>query len=316
MRARSIRRLAGVTTTAVLLGSAMLATAGGVQAAPPNWVMHVEALPGTVQGGAAAGYQVTITNNGPSNISALYLTTKVGDNNGVSPVYVDDGVATGGPCTDPGVPLHCSFGALNDDQSVTVTVAYTATGSSSFDPGFQGNTTGKTYTDPKRSHGDTLEDTTFTGTALRSDKNFNGRFNLTDGTSISTDPQLTGNNKQSTKLPSLPANAAATVEDGPNANPLTACITTSTIDCSKLVGEWSNVHLGSGTFSAPITIQISFKTVTPTAFVHVKDDGTQEPVGQCSGNVAPTSNSQLPCFTWSGDTATIYTLNNGSWRGL
>jgi len=319
MRARSIRRLAGVTATAVLLGSAMLATAGGVQAGTPNWVMNVSALPGTVAAGATAGYQLTITNNGPSNIAALFLTTKIGDEKNVAPVFVDDGVAVGGPCTDAGVPLRCSFGALTDDQSVTITVAYTATGSSTFDPGFQANTTGKTFSDPKRSHGDTLEPSQpYAGTSLRSDKNFDGTYTLESGLSVATNAQLTGNNKQSTKLPNLPANAAATVEDGPNATPLTDCVSTSTIDCTKLIGEWSNVHLNSGSFASPITIEIAFKSVAPTAFVHIKDDKSQERVGQCAGNVAPTSTSQLPCFTWNNPsgTATIYTLNNGSWRGL
>jgi len=316
MRARSIRRLAGITATAALLGSAMLATAGGVQAAPPNWVMTVTPLPATATAGAPAGYRVTIVNNGPSNISALYLTTKIGDENGVGPIYVNDGVDGPGPCTEAGAttPLKCSFGALGDDQSVTITVAYTATGFSSFNPGFQGNTSGKTYTDPKRSHGDTLEDANFAGTGLRSDKNFDGRFNLQAGSSVATNAQLTGNNKQATKLPSVPANNDAFVEDGPGAAPIKACVTTDTIDCAKLIGEWSNVHLGSGSFATPITIEITFKSVTPTAFVHIKDDGSQERVGQCPNNAY--DGSVVPCFTWSGNVATIYTLNNGSWRGL
>ena len=47
--------------------------AGVASASPPNWTMTVTKLPGTVSPGATAGYQVVITNNGPSNISQLYL---------------------------------------------------------------------------------------------------------------------------------------------------------------------------------------------------------------------------------------------------
>lgn len=315
MRATLTRRVAGTAASFVLLATAILASAAGVQAAPPNWVMTVSTLPGTVSVGATAGYQVTILNNGPSNISALYLTTKIGDQYGVAPVYVDDGVPGTGPCSDANQILKCSFGALNDDQSVTIIVAYTATGSGAFDPGFQANTSGKTYSDPKRSHGDTLEPSApYAGTALRSDKNFDGTYTLASGLFVATNAQLTGNNRQSTKLPDLPANAAATVEDGPNATPITDCVTTADIDCSQLIGEWSNVHLNDGTFASPITIQISFKNATPTAFVHIKDDKTQEPVGQCPNNTF--DGTVVPCFTWSGNTATIYTKSNGSWKGL
>jgi hypothetical protein len=311
MRAKLNRRLAGAAATSVLLGAAMLAAAGGVQAAPPKWVMDVVALPGSVAPGATAGYSVTITNNGPSNISSLYLVTKTTD----ATTYVDDSAGRNG-CSDAGVPLSCTFGALNPLQSVTVIVAYTSTGSGSFDPVFEGNTTGQAFSDPKRSHGDVLIDTDFAGTTLSADKNFGGAFNITFGGIVSNNASLTGQNKQSTKVANLPAATGATVLDGPGASG--TCTTTTVIDCSKLIGEWSEVNVGGGgPFSGGIVIQITYKSGTPTAFVHVSSATGQELVSQCSGNVAPTSNSQLPCFTWDGhNTATIYTLYNGSWRGL
>lgn len=313
MRARSIRRLAGVTTTAVLLGSTMLATAGGVQAAPPRWVMDVTALPGAVPSGATAGYTVTITNTGPSNISQLYLVTKTT----AATTYVDDSGDGRDACTPEGVALRCVFGALNALDHVTITVAYTASGSGSFDPGFEGNTSGSTYTDPKRSHGDTLVDLDFAGTTLNNDKNFGGKFNIADGGSVGNNGTLTGQNKQATKVLNIPAATPATVLDGSTATGSCTSDASLGIDCTKLFGEWSEVTVGDGgPYAEYIVIQISFKSGTPSGFLHSYANG-QEKASGCADNVAPTSTSQLPCFTWDGHTtASIYTLNNGSWRGL
>ena len=313
MRAQLTRRLAGVAGTSVLLGSVMLAAAGGVQASPPNWVMDVTALPGAVPSGATAGYVVTITNNGPSNISSLYLVTKT-----TAPAtYVDDSGDGRDACTPEGVALKCSFGALTAGQHVTVTVGYTSSGTGSFDPGFEGNTTGQAFTDPKRSHGDTLVDGDFTGTTLSTDKNYGGSFNITVGGFVANNASLTGQNKQSTKVSNLPGATAATVLDGPNATGSCTSDADAGIDCAKLFGEWSEVTVGTGgPYDSAIVIQITFKSGTPTGFLH-SFTGGQEKVSQCAGNVAPTSTSQLPCFTWDGhNTASIYTLNNGSWKGL
>lgn len=310
MRATLTRRIAGVAGSLVLFGTLMLAGAGGVLASPPNWVMDVTALPSTVAPGSNAGFSVTITNNGPSNISSLYLVTKTT----ASPVYVDDSLGRDGCSAQNSGPLKCTFGALNNGEHVTVIVAYVAPGSgSSFDPGFEGNTTGQAFTDPQRSHGDALIDLDFTGTNLRADKNFGGKFSVAPGESVSDSAQLTGNNRQATGVSNLPAAVGATVLDGPD---VTAnCVTDSTIDCSKTFGEWSEVHVGNGgPYTSPILVQITFKTGTPTAFVHVFDGGTsQERVGPC-----PTTgfDGVHTCFTWSGSTATIVTLYNGSYKGL
>jgi hypothetical protein len=312
MRANLTRRRAATATSFVLLATAMLASAGGVQASTPNWVMDVVALPGSVAPGATAGYSVTITNNGPSNISSLFLVTKT-----TAPtVYVDDSQRPNS-CTPAGVALNCAFGALNALDHVTVIVAYVTTGSGSFDPVFEGNTTGQAFTDPKRSHGDVLTDGDFAGTTLNSDKNFGGAFNVVFGGFVSNNASLTGQNKQSTKASNLPAATAATVLDGPNVTGTCTDDPSKGIDCSKLFGEWSEVNVGNGgPYTPPIVIQISYKSGTPTAFLHVVGT-TQELIGQCAGNVAPTSADQLPCFTWDGkNTASIYTLFNGLIKGM
>jgi hypothetical protein len=309
MRAKSMRRLAGGAGSLLLLTTTMLASAGIVQASPPHWVMDVTALPASIQPDANAGYEVTITNNGPSNISALYLVTQTTD----APIYVDDSGDGRNACTDKDVQLKCSFGALNANESVTVTVAYDVSATAkSYDPGFEGNTTGEAFKDPSRSHGDALVDLDFTGTTVRADKNFGGSFNLVLGGAVFNAQTLTGQNKQATKVENLPSNAAATVEDGPGATG--TCTTNTEIDCSKLFGEWSLVNVGDGgPYASAIVIKISYKSGTPTAFVHSGPGGFQELVGLCP---SAGFDGIHACFTWDGTTASIYTNRNGGVKGI
>jgi uncharacterized protein DUF11 len=311
MRASSIRRLAGFAVSSILAGAMLLSVAGVAVASPPNWDMQVTLLPSSVTPGAPAGYHVTIHNGGASNISALYLV----DDNPATPVYlVSDRPGTCGETgsTPPSGPLFCSFGALNAFDSVSITVAYTTpTTGTSTNITFQANTTGSTFSDglKNRSHGDQL--TLKVTTALSSNKNFAGTFSTVTGTSVGDSDTLSGNNKQSTKVNGIPAGVGATVEDGTGTTG--SCTTTDTIDCSKLFGEWSVVNVGTGgPFSPAITIQITYKNGTPTAFVH-STGTTQELVKSCAE-----TGGALPCFTWdvATSTATITTLFNGSWKGL
>src|SRR5215218_1861158 len=115
MRRKSIGRLLGAVC---LAGSFVLSATGSASAAPPKWSMSVVDLPSLVANGSGAGYRVTITNRGPSNISTLFLVTKIQD----SPAFV---TTTQGACSAPGAgPLFCSLGALNAGQSVTVVAGY------------------------------------------------------------------------------------------------------------------------------------------------------------------------------------------------
>jgi hypothetical protein len=294
----------------MLIGATFLSMAGVAVASPPRWLMDVTALPVAASPGSNAGYTVTITNQGPSNISQLFLVTKTT----AAPVYVDDSGLGRNACSDAGVQLTCNFGALNAGDHVTITVAYIATGNGTFDPGFEGNSNGATYTDPKRSHGDTLIDLDFAGTSLNANSNFRGSFNINADGSVSNNGTLNGSNKQSTAVGHLPPHTAVTVLDGPNL-PFT-CTPAPGIDCSGLFGEWSEIHVGTGgPFAAPIVVQISFKSGTPTSFYHRFDNGDQQIIPSCPNNAAP-SISAVPCFTWDGhNTASIYTLFNGIMRG-
>jgi hypothetical protein len=285
--------------------------AGVALASPPNWVMTVTKLPPSVSPGAAAGYQIHIVNNGPSNISQLYLN----DDFGGAPVFL---TTSQGTCNAAG-PLFCAFGAVNANATVDVTVAFTTPSSgSSFPVTFQLNTSGSTFTDVKnRSHGDLL--TVAVSTALNNGKNFAGFFTTDANQGIGDNDTLSGNNKQSTRIGDLPAAVPATVSDG--SVTADACTTdlANGIDCSLIDGETSVVNVANG---APdpngFFIVIHYKNgSTPTAFVHTYGAGLQQRIGQCPSNVAPTL-ADYPCFTWDATTttATIYVIQNGSYTKL
>lgn len=306
IRAR-IRRLAAAVSVVVV---ATVMSAGIVTAAPPNWVMTVTPLPASVTPGTGAGFSVTITNNGPGNISALYLV----DDSLATPVYLTS--SRPGTCSELApltAPLRCAFGALNDDESVTVVVAYeTPTAGSSFPITFQANTTGATFSDSKgRSHGDLLTKSVATG--LSNNKNYAGYFSAVDGTGISNNANLTGNNKQSTALANIPAGVPATVEDGPNTTG--SCVTDldAGIDCSLLEGEWAVVNVAGGaSFDEAFLVIMKFKNTTaPSAIFHsFGSPPQQELIETCSE-----TGGAVPCFTWddAADTATIFTFHNGSY---
>jgi hypothetical protein len=282
--------------------------AGVASAAPPNWTMTVTTLPDAVSPGAPAGYQVVITNSGPSNISQLYLVNDVA----ATPAYL---TTTQGTC--PAGPLSCSFGALNAGSSVTVVVGYTTPGSgSSFNVTFEGNTTGSTFTDVKgRSHGDLLlSNPVITSTALNGNKNFAGFFSTGGTNGIGNSDQLNGNNKQSTRLDSLAAGFDGSVSDGSVTSD--ACIGNLTpgVDCTRLDGETSVVNVNHGAdVPGGFFVIIHYKNgLDPVAFVHTYGSGSQEKINACGATIT------APCFTWNAGTttATIYTLHNGSYTKL
>jgi hypothetical protein len=232
---KRLGRFLTVSTSAVL--ALTLLGVGAASAAPPMWVMTVKTLPGTVSPGADAGYRVTITNNGPSNISALFLVS----DQTAEPSYVS--APSQGTCNPTGA-LFCSFGALADDQSVVVTVAYTTplTGNS-FGVIFQANTTGNTFSDVKgRSHGDTLfASPKVTSTALSNDPDFAGGF-VIDETSFANDQDVRRQNPQATSIDNFQSLVPVTIEDDLATDP--ACTIPA---CSGAFGQWSSLSVAEGT---------------------------------------------------------------------
>jgi hypothetical protein len=318
MRFSMAGRLLAATALACSFG---LAVTGGASASPPRWSMSVTDLPAVVHNGSSAGYQVTISNAGPSNISTLFLVTKITD----SPSYV--GTPTQGTCSAAGAgALRCSYGALGAGQSVTVTVAYTtpATGTS-FDPVFQANSNGATFSDAKNtSHGDTLQDQNETATTLTTSKNYAGGFSI-DTNPVGDDATLSKTNVQSTTLTPPQAGIIATVEDG---------LPDSTFACAGCVGtqlgEWSRLNVNNGQkFGSlfKVTVLIFGKSLPKTVdltsqasldqvnLAHVLNDGTVVPMTQRCG-ATPTLNCVTATAQGSNLLVTGYVDQNGGVRGI
>ena len=274
MRKQSVGRLLGVLC---LAGSFVFAASGPASASPPRWSMSVVNLPSTVGTGNAMGYQITISNAGPSNISQLFLVTKTQ----ASPAYV---VTSQGTCNSSG-PLACTFGALSAKKSLTVTVAYTAPFTDTGDPGdpvFQANSNGLTFSDGGSSHGDTLTDPNETGTLFSSSPDFAGGFALSN-VGVSTDDQLSDSNRQATSVTPPASDLVVTAEDGPSVSFSCKKI------CTKAFGEWSAINVGNGqpfdTFF-PITLLVRASdaptNLSQIKLAHVLDSGATVQLNQCT----------------------------------
>jgi Domain of unknown function DUF11 len=247
-RRRLLIALATLSLTAGVVAPA------AVMAAPPSWHMTVISLPSAVSPGNAAGYQVTITNDGPSTISQLYLTTSTANN---PPTAFVQGTG----CDPVGQELFCSLGALKKGKSATVIVAYdTPTSGTNFSITFEGNTSGATDSDGGTSHGDTV---TGTGTtSLDGDtQDFYGAFELLKA-SVGNNQTLNATNPQTT-LVNLPAGSiAVTVEDGAGVSGNCPASASFAADC----------------FGGPSEIHVNQGAIYPGGFsVYIKWDSTLDP---------------------------------------
>jgi hypothetical protein len=300
-----------------LAGSLTYVASAPASAAGPNWSASIRSLPGLVHNGADAGYEITITNGGPSNISQLYL---VGSG---APTYV--GGRDAAACTAPGVTLKCTFGAVNANSSVTIVVAYSTPASgSSFSQSFEANTSGVSLNDKHQtSHGDTLD---FTGsTALTLDNNFGGGFDK-DRSPVTSGGTLGTNNVQSTLLTPPVLGVIATVQDGLGDGSFVCAPT-----CTKtLFGEWSKVTVGSGGVyldqnGDPILFSVSLMVygkslpsgvnANSIQLVHVLDSGAVDILSTPCG-ATPTLNCLTVTKVGQNFKITGWVDQNGGFKGM
>jgi hypothetical protein len=311
MRMTSFGRLCAALC---LAGSFVFVASGSASAATPRWSMSVVDLPSLAANGSGAGYQVTIANAGPSNISSLFLVTKIQD----SPGFI---TTTQGTCSTPGSgPLKCTFGALGAGNSVTVVVGYaTPASGKSFAPGFQANSNGATFSDTKgRSHGDTLQDPNETATQLTTSANFAGGFALTRN-DVKTADNVGRNNVQATTVSPPTVGVITTAQDGLAANAFTC------IGCTKtLFGDWSRVTVGDGQpFGSlfPVTLLVYGKALPKGAtqdsidLVHVLDNGSTQILSTRCGPT-PTLNCVTVTPVGSNYKITGWVDRNGGFKGM
>ena len=313
-----VTRVGSIIGAVCLAGSFVLAVAGTSSASTPGWTASAVPLPATVHNGADAGYDVTITNGGTSNISALYL------NSASVPTYVAGPDAAA--CSGPGVPLQCSFGALVSGAHVEILVAFsTPSSGSSFVAKFQASTTGVAGDPNHNSHGDYLNFSATT--ALSSNKNFAGGFSTNTDT-VSTDDSIGPKNIQSTSVTPPGQDLVTTVEDDLSDSSV-PYVCPSGHTC---YGTWSQVKVRSlDQFDSQVQ---TFGTLFPVSLlvrgnafpngsqgdielVHITDDGTtitslqSDPCG-----TTPTDGCLDVTKVGNNYLLTTWVFQNGGFKGM
>lgn len=317
MRATATRRLAGGAAALFLIGTAVLTGAGSALAAVPTATATSEALPAEFSAGNYAGFRGRYEFQDVSTLARLYLRIDVtgADSN----VYLSVTRNGNTVACAKAIPVSCSFKGVRSGEVIVATAAFAPSASASqVAATYRWSTTGQTGSDGGgTSHGDTWPNPLVTQVAsLSTDPDYGGGFNTASNGAVGNLQVVSASNPQATRLAGLPAGVRATVLDGDGATG--SCTSNADVDCTALIGEWSEVTVGDGqSFGSVFTIVITYDSGTPRGFVHsyVDENGDpqQEFVGPCAKR-----NPTYPCFKWSSRTneATIYTYHNGSWRGL
>lgn len=304
MNLRRLRLFSALVVAACLAASTL---AGTVLAGnPAGWHATTASIPKKVTPGEPVRYHVEFWNEGPSNISKLFLSAITPGDGVLLVLQHPDGVT----CDAPPV-LHCDLGAVPADAThhyLFDLVYQTATNTgSAFEPIFEFNTTG-IPSGRNKSHGDALK--TSDPTTLSSSSDFHGRYAYNSDLLVVFDNEDLGRgNKQSTRVNGPTANIPITVGEGP----------LSSVDCPSEVpngscfSEWSDLNVGAGTnYPAGFTVVLGLskfeltggKNAGNVGFVHILDNGTVDLLERCSQTV--TTN----CFTAVGSNGNIIaTLN-------
>lgn len=272
----------------VALGAASLLIAGlfagTAQAAQANWSVEIQPTPPKVEFGTAAGFFITFTNAGPSNVSQLYYVDDVapfGDQNpDPAPVYFE---SSQGSCAVTAGDLRCTLGAVNAGQTATIEVAYPApTNGANLAYKGEVNSTGVSLNDKgKNSHGDALG-ASATALLAAGNGNFGGRFNTQNNGNVVNGQVLSGTNKQNAKISFLAANVGASIEDG---LPNNAFSCAPACNGASFSGDWIRVIVDHGqpqgtAFQVQTQIRNPGNVDVNTAVVyHVLDTGQVQVIG-------------------------------------
>ena len=311
MHRKSLTRWLAVVA---LSGAAVLTGVGAASAGQPNWSMSVENLPAAVAAGSDAGYQVTITNGGPSNIAALTLAA---DTN----VPVDYISTSQGSCSG----LPCSLGALRKGQTATVVVAFpTEAGDTSFAAGFFASSNGATGSDKGHtSHGDFLRPAVpEVPTTVTDDPDFAGGFVIGDHPIVTAGDATSS---QTTSVAPPVTNLIATIDQGDDVNGPDSPFTCPA--GHTCFGRWAKVTVGAGqTFPDgsgghllfPVTLTLPVPPVAAVKVAHVLDGGTTEILStRCVSGQDPTVNCITVKPVPGGKIViTAWVDQNGGFKGM
>jgi hypothetical protein len=285
---KRLGRFATVITTASL--ATMLLGVGAATAANPSWDVSFDRLPNVVSPGSDAGWFVTVTNNGPSNINDLNISITSEETGALPSYFVGMDLSSGGTeacSTDTGA-LVCNVGTLVDGGTASFTVAFDVplsdTGTFDLNIGlFAG--TGNTDSDgPGKSRGDKK---TFTNsTPISSSSNFDGGFTV-DETSFATNQNVGRRNVQATSIANVGDFIGVTIEDGITTG--VDCLVSASATC---FGEWSAINVNDGApFTSPFKVTLLVlgsavpggTSVEDIVLVHELDGGGVDVIGDAPG---------------------------------
>jgi hypothetical protein len=282
--------------------------------------------------GSTAGFRVVVANNGPSNISSLYLlagankdaTSLLND----APAYLEAHDANGNVSCTPANGVICSFGAVGPGRVITVTIAYTMLFSNNSSTIYFGlNTTG-VVTGGNNSHGDvtsSAQTVTILPAQLAGDTA--GKWTTVDGDTLANLP-VGGTNLQQTKLGGLASYIGTYVQDGSIVSincPKSTCK-------AKPFGQTSTVHVAGGAVQgAPFQITITIaKSQLPNnldlasvVVFHTLDNNTTQVIGDVAGERCTTAPTTIvgdgcirPTLDADGNLVIdLWVLRNGGFRG-
>jgi hypothetical protein len=313
---RRIARLSGTFGVAVALAASALTTPT-LAALPAGASASATATPATVSAGNYAGFVLSFTNSGPSNISNLFLVADTPS--GWQFVNTVNGPALNGTsygsCPNTGGSLRCSFGAVPAGTGpILVTAVYLAPAGLDRDVTitFHYNSTGSTG---GKSHGNDIAAPAGT-VHITTDKDLGGQFAYNGNNTVADNSSLSKNNKQSTAVDASGVgrtNFELVVQDGPTLGPPTDGTITGD-DCpgqATQTGEWSDLDVGKDTtftnpFRATIVVyQGGNNTVTGLCWIsQTGTDVSGDPIYTgtlltVASNTCddPNSPTNFPCFT-------------------
>lgn len=311
IRARVGRLAAAVSIGSLLAIQIMAGTAG---AAVPAADASSEAIPPSYTAGHAAGFRGFYHLTDGSTLSKLYLRIDVDPalaTNVYKSITRNGSAVPANACDVVEQDVVCTFKTVRNTDSFVALAAFApATGATQVTATFLWSSSGVPQ-NGDNSHGDAWDGIPHTATLTSGDVDYGGGFTVSGDTTVANGP-IGGANVQATKLVGLPVGVAATVRDG--AGVTSTCTTDAQVNCANAFGQWSEVNVGDGLNYPLFQVQITYASGTPKGFVHTFGSPLQQEfIGPCAKK-SPT----YPCFTWDAktNTATIFTLHNGSYRGL
>jgi Domain of unknown function DUF11 len=324
-RIRRLVSLAGVM--ALALASIGVGPAAGKT--PSGWDISAVRLPQTVHAGNDAGYAVTITNVGPSNINAVTASIVTSDTPDATPTYLSDVLRNQGDavtCSSTG-QLTCALGTLTPETVITFTVAYLVpegtTGA--FDLSLRLRAGTGDVEGGNQSRGDAFAKPVSTG--INNNQNFDGGFyrpNAGGESTYATTGALGRTNRQTSEVVVSETGVTVNVADGSLVDTnLIQCDTAVIPDCGHGT-EWTALSVPGHDGYIKVTLNVYGGSVdggvseSELYVLHDPDSGpTYAITTRCDPPNAQPASGECLTATKVGSNwrVVVWLFNNGALRG-